>query len=151
MLLSKSAEYGLRATLYLTALEPEGYVAIREISKELDISFHFLTKILQKLTEAGLIRSFRGPKGGVALARSPDRITLYDIVVAIDGPELFTECVLGLPGCGEHRLCPLHDAWRVERGRLQALLTGTTLATLAARIREEGLRLAPGAPVPPEA
>ena len=66
MLLSKSTEYGIRATLYLTSLKQDGYVSIRAISDELDISFHFLTKIFQKLTQAGLLQSFRGPRGADA-------------------------------------------------------------------------------------
>src|SRR5690625_7578709 len=86
----------MRATLHLATLKSDGYVSIRAISEELDISFHFLTKIFQKLTQAGILASFRGPNGGVALARPATRITLLDIVIAIDGPELFTECVLGL-------------------------------------------------------
>ncbi|RMF65188.1 MAG: Rrf2 family transcriptional regulator [Bacteroidetes bacterium] len=141
-MLSKSAEYGLRATLYLATLQEEGYVSIRDISERLGISFHFLTKIFQKLTQAGLLRSYRGPNGGVALTRGPEDITLYDLVVAIDGPELFTECVLGLPGCGEQKPCPLHEAWAAERERLRTLFAGATLASLATRVRNEQVRLA---------
>ena len=141
MLLSKSAEYGIRATLYLTSLKQEGYVSIRAISDELGISFHFLTKIFQKLTLAGLLRSFRGPNGGVALARPADQITLMDLVVALDGPALFTECMLGLPGCGERKPCPLHDAWRAERERLKTLFESTTLAAMVADFEAFDLRL----------
>ena len=141
MLLSKSAEYGIRATLYLTSLNQDGYVSIRAISDELDISFHFLTKIFQKLTQAGLMQSFRGPNGGVALARSATEITLKDIVDAIDGPALFTECVLGLPGCGERQPCPLHEAWGEERDRLQTIFENATLAAMTADLEAFGLRL----------
>ena len=141
MLLSKSTEYGIRATLYLTSLKQDGYVSIRAISDELDISFHFLTKIFQKLTQAGLLQSFRGPRGGVALARPATQITLMDLVSAIDGPALFTECVLGLPGCGERKPCPLHEAWGLERERLKALFESATLASMAADLETFDLRL----------
>ena len=141
MLLSKSAEYGIRATLYLVSLEQDGYVSISPISQELDISFHFLTKIFQKLTQAGLLQSFRGPRGGVALARPAAQITLMDLVTAIDGPALFTECILGLPGCGERKPCPLHEAWGPERERLRTLFESTSLAALAADLRAFDLRL----------
>lgn len=50
MLLSKSCIYGLRATLFLSAREQDGFIPIREMSEKLEISFHFLTKILQQLT-----------------------------------------------------------------------------------------------------
>lgn len=141
MLLSKSCEYGIRATLHLSTLDRDGYVSIRRISDELDISFHFLTKIFQKLTQAGLLESFRGPNGGVALARHPSKIVLLDIVLAIDGPALFKECVLGLPGCGNEKPCPMHDSWAYERSRLKDMFSRTTLAEAADDIERLDLRL----------
>ena len=141
MLLSKSCEYGLRAMLYLATLgdgeDPDGdgavdptreYVSIRTVSDELDIGFSFLTKVFQQLNGAGLLTSKRGPGGGVALTRPPAEIHLHEIVVAIDGDDLFEECVLGLPGCGEAQPCPLHDRWTETRSDLEATFRDTTLA-----------------------
>ncbi len=141
MLLSKSCEYGIRATLYLATVKTDGYVSIRAISEELKISFHFLTKIFQKLTQAGLLVSFRGPNGGVALAKPATQITLLDLVIAIDGSDLFHECVLGLPGCGDEKPCPLHDSWAHERTRLKSMFGRTTLADAAVDIEQLDLRL----------
>lgn len=141
MLFSKGCEYGIRATLHLTTLKTDGYVSIREISDELDISFHFLTKTFQKLTQAGLLKSFRGPNGGVALARPANRILLLEIITAIDGPDLFTECVLGLPGCGEQKPCPLHNAWAAQREHLRTLFHQKTLADIAADLETGTHRL----------
>ncbi len=142
MVLSKSAEYGIRAMLYLVTLECESYVSLRKIGEDLDISTPFLTKIFQKLTKDGILRSSRGPFGGVALARPAEEISLREILVAIDGPELFTECVLGLPECGERNPCPMHAAWAEVRSRLERMFDSETLAELSARIKEEDLRLA---------
>lgn len=140
MLLSKSCEYGLRAMLYLGSLGDEEdaedaspdptreYVAIQTVSDELDIGFSFLTKVFQQLNEAGLLTSKRGPGGGVALTRPADQITVFDIVVAIDGDDLFNECVLGLPGCGNAEPCPLHEHWTDERERIETRFRETTLA-----------------------
>lgn len=130
MMLSKSCEYGLRAALYLASLDEEGYVPISTISEELDISFPFLTKIFQKLNDAGLLTSQRGPKGGVALTRTADDVTLYEIVVAIDGEDLFRECVLGLPNCGDAEPCPLHEEWADERSRIETLFRNSSLSEL---------------------
>lgn len=142
MLLSKGCEYGLRATLYLATLdEEEHFVSIRTISEELDISFHFLTKTFQKLTDAGLMASQRGPKGGIALARPADEVTLLHLVLAIDGPALFEECILGLPKCGNRRPCPIHGRWTEQRERLRALFAEKTLATLADEVQASNLRL----------
>ncbi len=142
MMLSRACEYGLRAAFYVAARQPEGYLPIRGIGDALGISVPFLTKVLQQLTQADLLSSSRGPSGGIAFARPLDQITLFDIVVAIDGPGLFRDCVLGLPGCGSQRPCPLHNGWVIERERLRALFRETTLADVAQRLRESNLRLA---------
>lgn len=142
MLLSKSCEYGLRAMLYLGTLEHEDasegdasgtaptreYVSIQTVSDDLEIGFSFLTKVFQQLNDAGLLTSKRGPGGGVALTREPDAIGLYEIVVAIDGDDLFKECVLGLQGCGEAEPCPLHEHWTEERDRMKTTFQQTTLS-----------------------
>ena len=141
MLLSNGCEYGLRAALYLASLDHEGYVSIRDISEKLDISFPFLTKVFQKVTRAGLMKSLRGPHGGVALTRRPDEITLYEVVASIDGEDLFTECVMGLPGCGNRKPCPLHHRWSEERGRVERMFKGTTLADMTAKIQGMEVRL----------
>ena len=142
MLLSKACEYGIRAALYLASLDEEGYVPISRISDDLDLSFPFLTKIFQQLNDAGLLESHRGPSGGVALTRSPDSITLYEVIVAIDGEELFTECVLGLPGCAEEKPCPFHDVWVEESERLEEVFRKKTLGEMAREVGSSDIRLA---------
>lgn len=139
--ISKSCEYGMRAALYVASQQKEGFVPIREISKELNISFHFLTKILQQLNEAGILRSYRGPSGGIQLAKPLKEISLYDVVVSIEGDGMFTQCVLGLDGCGEKKPCPLHARWEVERARLTKMLAETTLDKVARQAKRDGIRL----------
>lgn len=142
MLLSRSCEYGIRAALHLAGQPPNTLVPIRTISDELGLPYAFLAKIAQALIGAGLLTSTRGPHGGVALARPASQITLEEIVRAIDGPAVFTECVLGLPGCGNRTPCPLHEQWAVARSKAHAMFALSTLASVAERIRTEGLRLA---------
>lgn len=133
MLLSKGCEYGLSAVLFLAARSEDGYVPIRTISSRLDISYPFLAKVLQQLTRQGILTSMRGPNGGVALGRPAEQIALKEVVVAIDGPELFTECVLGLPDCGDDRPCPMHDEWGAVRDHLEALFGKLSVAEAAER------------------
>lgn len=141
MLLSSACEYALRSALYLATLKEDGYVPIRKISNALDISGPFLTKIFQQLTQAGLMESFRGPTGGVAFARPPSEVSVKDIIVAIDGEKVFRGCVLGLPGCGEQKPCPLHDEWAAERVRLEAIFSSMTLEEMADNVVQSDLRL----------
>lgn len=143
MLFSKGCTYAIRASLLVTTKEIKDgrkFIPIRELSDELGLSFHFLTKILQVLTEAQIMESFRGPNGGVGLARPAREITLIDVIAAVDGMAIFSDCALGLPGCGEKTPCPLHDAWAKRRQDLQRMFEKTTLAGLAKDLASNGLR-----------
>lgn len=141
MLLSKSCIYGLRASLYLASRKNGKFTPIRKMSDKLEISFHFLTKILQQLTAEDILESFKGPNGGVRLRKPGAEIPLMDVVLAIDGPQLLTECALGLPGCGTKNPCPLHDKWAETRDSIRQMLEKTTLTELVEKGKAENLRL----------
>ena len=141
MLLSKSCVYGLRASLFLASNQNRQYISIKELSEKLDISFHFLTKILQQLTAVDLLESLKGPNGGVRLSKPGDEITLLDVVIAIDGDELFTECVLGLPGCGMEKPCPFHNHWMDTRDDIREMLETNSLAKMAEEGKKGNLRI----------
>ncbi len=143
MLFSKGCTYAIRAALLVATRETrEGrkFIPIRELADELGLSFHFLTKIMQELTEAKIMESFKGPNGGVGLARPAHAIALIDIIAAVDGMALFTECALGLPGCGEATPCPLHESWSKRREDLRRMFARTTLSALAHDLHKNVLR-----------
>ena len=142
MVLSKTCNHALRATLYIAAAPEKTFVPIREIADELGISFHFLTKILQILTQEGMVRSFRGPYGGVALARPAADISVLEIITAIDGSALMEDCMLGLMHCSDEHPCPIHPQWVCIRRQLQKLFADTSLKKLADRVHHQGYRLA---------
>lgn len=133
MPLSKSCIYGLRASVFLASKKSAKYVNIREISDELNISFHFLTKVLQQLNNSGILESYKGPNGGVKLARQADEITFLEIVYAIDPEHEFNDCILGLTGCGEMEPCPFHEQWSELKKELSAMMEESTLSDLADR------------------
>lgn len=133
MLLSKSCVYAIRAAL-LVASRNHGrtktFIPLQEVAGELNLSFHFLTKILQQLTQARIMESFRGPRGGVILARPASSIHLLDIIKVVDGMGAFEGCVLGLPDCSDKTPCPLHDEWKKRREELLRIFKRYTLADL---------------------
>ncbi len=131
MLLSKTCIYGLRASALLASKSRSDYITIRELSDELDISFHFLTKVLQKLTKSELLESYKGPNGGVKLARTASDIKFMDVVLSIDGDSLLHECALGLPGCGILEPCPLHGQWSGLKQNIVTMMKDITLKDLA--------------------
>lgn len=125
----------------MAAREQGEFVPIRKMSDKLEISFHFLTKILQQLTAEGILESFKGPNGGIRLKRTGSDVQLLDIVLAIDGSQLLTECALGLPGCGLKNPCPLHDKWAETRDSIHEMLEKTNLTELVHKGKAENLRL----------
>lgn len=74
------------------------------------------------------------------LARAAETITLLEIVEAIDGGDVFTQCLLKLPGCGHTKPCPLHEVWSVERVRIRKVFETTTLGSVAKQISNNELR-----------
>ena len=139
-MLSKTCTYGIQGAIYI-ALQPAGqYTPIGTIADALNIPFQFLKKILQVLAQQGVLLSYRSPKGGVKLARPADSITLLEVVQAIDGSDVFTQCILKLPGCGHTKPCPLHESWSVERVRLRQMFETTTLGSIARQIHNNERR-----------
>lgn len=144
-LLSKTSIYGIQAALYVASLEQkQKYVPIRQISEDLNISFHFLTKILQTLTQHNIMTSYRGPNGGVAFAKPIREISLMDMVSAIENPDFFSGCIMELPGCGEENPCPLHAYWGGLRDNLKSIFENTNLEDLRDKIIQNNLRISHG-------
>lgn len=137
---SRSAEYAIRAMIFLAGQPSGKLTGAREIAEAEEIlPAPFLWKILHNLARQKLIRSFKGVHGGYELARPAAEITLEDIINATDGGELTSGCVLGLPECSEENPCPLHNSWKEVRVHLNEMLLRTSLADLAevARRRKE--------------
>ncbi|HFA49175.1 MAG TPA: Rrf2 family transcriptional regulator [Bacteroidetes bacterium] len=140
--LSNASIYGLRALIYVASQKNEKeYVSIREMSESMDISFHFLTKILQTLTKNGILYSSRGPHGGVALTRPPGQVFMVEIVKILEGEDYFDTCFLGHPDCGIAAPCPMHDFWINVKSVFLDRFEKTSLEELSAKIKEGKLRL----------
>ena len=86
MRVSRSAGYALLTVGYVAKSQGEGLVRSEDISKQYDIPLEYLLKILQQLVRAGILRSRRGPQGGFWLAKATSKITMLEIIEAVDGP-----------------------------------------------------------------
>ncbi|MEX0929564.1 MAG: Rrf2 family transcriptional regulator [Balneolales bacterium] len=131
MLLSKSCRYALRASIYLAQQPGGAYVSTRNMCSSLDISFHYLIKILQKMNKHKLIQSERGNRGGVRLARPSDQILMKEIIESIESESFLTKCVLGFPACGAPDECALHKEWVVLKTDLNLFFSHTSLYALS--------------------
>ena len=95
---SEAAAIGLHCALTLAA-EPEKPVNTAAMAHRLQISVNHCSKVLQRMTRAGIVRAIRGPKGGFQLARPPETVTLLEVYEAIDGPLQDTTCLFQEPHC----------------------------------------------------
>jgi len=140
MLLSKTCIYGLRASVLLAMRNEDQYITIRELSDELEISFYFLTKVLQQMTKAEILESYKGPNGGVKLARKAHEIRMMDVVKAIDGELSFKSCVMGQSECDLMEPCPLHHKWVELQTRMTSIMNGTTIEGLAKEMKGRSVK-----------
>lgn len=126
-MLPKTAEYALRAAVWLAGGENriESADALSERTK---IPRRYLHKVLQDMARGGLVRSQPGPGGGYALNRSPEKISILDVVNAVAPLERIRHCPLGLPS--HTRLCPLHRELDNVYAATEASLKKVTLAHL---------------------
>ena len=143
MIYSKSAEYAIQAMIYLAEQDADKLSMVSTISGHYDIPRHFLAKLVQTLTRHHLIKSYRGRKGGIKLARPPDKITLLQVVNAIEGPPPEHEmCVIGLDICSDSACCPLHNQWKRIKEEVRTALDHQTLQELATAMQEKREQLA---------
>jgi len=86
MRVSRSTGYALLAVGYIAKNQGDGVVLSQDISNEYDIPLEYLLKILQQLVRANVLRSKRGPRGGFSLAKPTNKITMLEVIEAVDGP-----------------------------------------------------------------
>ena len=141
--LTKQTEYALRALLWLAgpaappagAAPAEGAAGGRGRQKAAAIAGAtgippvFAQRVLGQLQRRGFLDARAGRWGGYALVRPADRVSLLEVVEAVEGPLVTRTCVLREDACGAPgRTCVLHDAWRAGQDSLRTTLAGTTLA-----------------------
>lgn len=135
---SKACEYGIRAlTVIAMAGKEDKKIGIKEVCKSAQTPESFTAKILQNLVKRKVLNSQKGPSGGFYISQNLEDITLYDIVEAIDGKSIFSQCGLGLAACNANKPCPMHYQFEVVRNELNAMCKNNTLQDLVAGFHEE--------------
>lgn len=130
MQITRQADYAVRAILYLAQLGPGGQASTAQIARAQNIPLTFLAKIVSQLAASGIVRATRGARGGVALARSAEAISLLEIVEAIDGPIALNECVSDPSNCPLGDTCAVRPVWCETQSNLVAKLSQTKFASL---------------------
>jgi Rrf2 family protein len=131
MQITRQADYALRAMIYLAKLDPTQRAATSQIAAEQHIPPSFLAKIISQLSIAGLIHTSRGARGGVSMARSPEEVSVLEVVEAIDGPISLNDCTGDPSACPFGEDCPLRPLWCETQAELIDRLRKTNFARFA--------------------
>ncbi len=137
--LSQTAGYALMALSCLDA-KGEAFVMEKDIAEKTGISKPYLSKILHRLGQAGLIITKRGYKGGIQLARPAEEISVLEVTDLVEGPEWRSKCLMGMPVCGSQKPCPLHEFWLMEKPKIENKLANLSLKQLI-EFQKQGWRI----------
>ena len=132
MKLSTRGRYGTRMLLDL-ALQHDRPVALKDIAQRQQISLPYLERLIAPLIAGGIIRSARGIRGGISLARRPEEINLSEVVQLLEGSITPVECVNNPGVCMRSKLCATRDIWAELKKAMEGVLESTTLQDLVAR------------------
>lgn len=129
-MLSQTVEYALRAATYL-ATAPSESRTVDQVAEATHVPVAYLSKVLQQLVRARIVTSRRGSGGGFMLARPPAKLSILEVVQAVDPIERITTCPLGLAAHGR-RLCPLHRRLDNALAEMEQAFGDSTLAEILA-------------------
>jgi Rrf2 family protein len=126
-MLSKTAEYALRAVMLLSR-DPSRAESAERLAEVTKVPRRYLHKVLQDLVRGGLVQSQSGPGGGYSLALAAEQVTILDVVNAVAPLERIRHCPLGL--ASHTKLCPLHQELDKAYAATEAAFARVTLAAL---------------------
>lgn len=129
MRLTTKGRYAVTAMIDLAIHQPDGPVTLKSISENQGISLSYLEQLFSMLRRGNLVVGTRGPGGGYVLARAADRISMADIVVAVDEPLDITQCD-GREDCHDGKRCLSHDLWSGLSDQLYAFLNDIRLGDM---------------------
>lgn len=130
MQITRAGEYGVLGLLNLARKAPEELVMIDDVSREESIPKSFLAKIFQSLVKSGIVKSTRGSGGGFTLAKAPNKISVLEVIEAIEGKIAFQRCQQEEPDCEHVGGCALCGLLGEAQASLKEVFSKTTLADL---------------------
>lgn len=129
MTFSKTTTYALRI-LTLMASNPDKMYTSKIINETLEIPKKYLQRLLTDLTMSGIITSIQGRNGGFLLSKNPSKITVANIVEAVEGLNEEVSCFFGFDRCALDKPCSMHNVWNETHHNILNLLKKTKLSDL---------------------
>lgn len=141
MKLSTRARYGVRLMIDLALNYGQGPVLLKNIARRQDISEKYLGQLIIPLKTRGLVNSLRGAHGGYQLAKPPAKISLKEIVEALEGDVNVVECVKKPDVCDRVASCISRNIWRDLNEKISQILKSQTLADLIKSVSAKKLKI----------
>ena len=126
---SKTTSYALTILNFMADHDDEMFSA-KVLHETLGIPWQYLRQLLTSLSKDGFISSTQGRNGGFRLNKSPEQISLADIVEAVEGLNIMNTCIMGFKECPFDHKCAMHETWEGTRDGILGVLEDTTLASL---------------------
>ena len=137
MKLSTKGRYGTRALLELALHEGDMPVLLRDIADRQQISLSYLEHLISPLIAGGIVRSTKGPKGGISLTRKPSEIRLSEVIQLLEGSVAPVDCVDNPDICDRSSSCVTRDIWSELKNAMSGVLESTTLQDLVERQKDK--------------
>ncbi len=136
-MLSLTCKTAIKAVIFLASKNKNtSKSSLKEVAEFINASEHSVGKILQVLVKENIINSTKGPTGGFFISNLQLKKTLLEVVYAIDGPEVFNGCGLGLQKCSANHPCPIHDEFKTVRDGFKELCKQKTIQDLGMHVQE---------------
>ncbi len=133
MKLSTRGQYGTRALLDLALHQGEEPILLKDIAQRQQIPLRYLEHLITPLIAGGIVRSTRGPRGGVSLAKLSKEIRLDEVIQLLEGSVAPVECINNPQVCTRSELCVTRDIWSDLKKAIDGVLESTTLQDLVER------------------
>lgn len=137
MKVSTKGRYGTRLLLDLALHYDEERVLLRDVASRQEISLFYLERLIAPLVTAGIVRTTRGPRGGVSLARPPEQIKLSEVIQLLEGSTAPVECVINPMVCNRSNICATRDIWDELKQKTDSILESVTIHDLVKRQKQK--------------
>ncbi len=137
MKLSTRGRYATRALLDLALHQGDKPATLKDIAQRQQISLRYLEHLVTPLVAAGIVRTMRGPKGGVSLVKPPSEIRLSEVIQLLEGSVAPVECVDNPEICSRSASCVTRDIWGELKRAVSNILESTTLQDLVERQKKK--------------
>ncbi len=135
--LSKKVEYGLMAVLHMATLRPSELATAKDISDAYDIPAELLGKVMQSLARVNLVEAVLGSRGGYKLRRPVEKITLGEVIEALEGPVHFARCQESPDQCGQFHACNIKEPVYAIHDQLMTFIHGISLASFRKPVKPQ--------------